>query len=1048
MATLSEGVEGLLFLPTDFSLPCLILTSLFWVYVHQKLSLSLPYYFTPKSTWETHKSKVALYRKQQQEQQQQQQQLCAAGAEVPHSVSAFPPAAAAAAAAAAQSPKALRAYFATCRSNATAFLHAVLVCPMAAAVLYATMKKASEEQGATAGAPLWAAASQEGPLGALRWLLWEWAESDAFYNHHSFLLDVIAYLMGGYFVWDLFECIINKDVHSRAFILHALLSLYAMLSYLLTKTGKMTVLLLLVFLLLRPQLLLLLLLHMEGLRACPQSGGCGRPAAAAAVAAVTNAAAAAAAVTDAAAAAAAPTAAGAAAERRPAAEAGPEALYMRLREGCLKARALQDAQTMLLHAELLVGLAHPGGGAAATRNAGGGGGGGGGDRHTAAAATLAEQLQQKGIKSVCRCSGQYAAAAATAAATTAAARAATSSEEKDRHKSSSSSGSSSSMQHNSSSNASSNSSSSNSSSTRKTVCLHVESLRLFGEALLRSGCLERLLQQLLQAYRPWTLRDPLLLLLAATAHVDSRSTEVYCYSPAFRLADAAASAAAAAAAASHAAAVLFAAAAASHAAAVLFAAAAASHAAAVLLLLLQLLLAETLDPAVSAVRLGAADNTAGSGAARCCGFLSIPLGPTPLEFLACIKVEWQQQRQQQRQQQQQDEGTGQQHHRDAAWLLLEKCEQQLLILEQQQQQQQRQQQQQQHEPLLHGQPGSAALALIANRYPTPLLPPLAKFSHVSLSVQAKALHAERNIPLAFKVSSLYALKMKRSFFPDFLLFFFVAAELLSLLQRLKQQIAMQDLRFYAEGAFLLMQSRFTEAIACFREGLRRHACVVTGGLWGFLHAALGHALSAVSRGPQAANAFAAAAAALPGEPLALVLMGIESDPVGVSPRLMDCLQRAYKLRPRDPRVCYELSLANLKCNRVCDALPLARAAVAAAAGREFAFARALVSVHLARCLLRKAVLPASSDGEYVLLLLEAHALLQQQVEAASCRCSSSSSSCCCRGCCNEAHRLHSVCRFLMGGPLSAQPPQQQAGAATAATAAAAAGDLAIHAELA
>ncbi|KAL8428592.1 hypothetical protein ACSSS7_007144 [Eimeria intestinalis] len=201
MAVLSEGIEGLLFLPSDFSFFCLLLTTLFWVFVHQKLSLNLPYYFLPTSAWEVHCSKIALYRKQQREKAEQEEGAplgvahpsSAAAAEPRHEASAFPPEAAAAAAAAARSPRVLRVYFVTSRANATAFLHAVLVCPMAMAVLYATMKKASEEQGAPSEGPLWGASPDHGTLGgALKWLLWDWAESDAFFNTRSFLLDVIG----------------------------------------------------------------------------------------------------------------------------------------------------------------------------------------------------------------------------------------------------------------------------------------------------------------------------------------------------------------------------------------------------------------------------------------------------------------------------------------------------------------------------------------------------------------------------------------------------------------------------------------------------------------------------------------------------------------------------------------------------------------------------------------------------------------------------------------------------------------------------------------
>ncbi|XP_026191721.1 uncharacterized protein LOC34621411 [Cyclospora cayetanensis] len=228
-ATLSEGVEGLLYSSSDFSLVWLALSAVAWVYVHQRLSLSVPFYFLPAAAWKEHSRKVRLYRQGPHEKAKTEALPGAKSA----GVSTHAEGALVGTSSAEDSPQELRKYYVTARANATAFVHATLICPMALAVLWVTFNKAWEELG---GPPL----PDKGPLGVLKWALWDWGETYAFYNFHSFLLDIIAYVMAGYFMWDLWECLKNRDVHSRAFVLHGILSLYAMVSYLLAPKGRMT----------------------------------------------------------------------------------------------------------------------------------------------------------------------------------------------------------------------------------------------------------------------------------------------------------------------------------------------------------------------------------------------------------------------------------------------------------------------------------------------------------------------------------------------------------------------------------------------------------------------------------------------------------------------------------------------------------------------------------------------------------------------------------------------------------------------------------------
>ncbi|XP_026191722.1 uncharacterized protein LOC34621413 [Cyclospora cayetanensis] len=580
---------------------------------------------------------------------------------------------------------------------------------------------------------------------------------------------------------------------------------------------------------------------------------------------------------------------------------------------------------MLLHAELLVALAHPEGALDAC----------GMHASTAAAAAAQQLLREYPVQTVCCCGSELARIPA----------AATEQQQQQQHGEGKKSNPLRSRD-------GSDSHTGPTSATGSCGCLHFDSLRLFGEALLRNNLQERLLQQLLVTFRQWTFQDPHLLLLAATCHMEegNKTGVAACRSLLERTR-------------------------------ALWEASPLAH-------LMQAKLGEALDllgcvedalrelqgaflknplrPKLLFLLFGSGVLTTQQEAAllaaadyRHCSWalhLAIALSSAaaqmaPMEFLECVR------------QQRQQQALSQHREHDETLVVLAACEEELRQLEQQKVQQTDQEQLQ--ERLQY-----PALAAVACRYPTRLLPPLARLSR-ALEVLSEGLYAA-------PVYISCCMQLGR------------AADLLSLLQRLRQQPAMDALRFYAEGVFLVMQSQHVDAIACFRRSIRRSS----GGpllspVWAPCHVMLGHCLSlaAPQQQQQAACAYEEAVRVLPGA-----------------------------LRPRDPRACYELSLARLRANRVCEALPLARAAAAAAGGRKFVFARHLVSIQLARCLLRKAVLPSCSDEEYIQLLLEAHELLQQHVEAAACRCRDGGSSTCCNGCCTEAHSLLRACRILMGEP--------------------------------
>lgn len=227
MTILSEGVEGLMFSTSDFSLFCLLLSALFWVSIHQKISPWLPYYFLPTSAWQQHHHKITLY--QQNKKTEKNREPLDIGAEM------FP--LGEGLTKQTTTPTDLKIYYVTSRANSTAFLHSLIICPMALAVVFSTICKAREEISTLH----WIEDGDDNNLfKTLKSYLWDWGETDAFFNHRSFLLDIIAYVMAGYFLWDLVECFKHRDVHSKAFVLHGLLSLYAMVAYLLTPKGKMT----------------------------------------------------------------------------------------------------------------------------------------------------------------------------------------------------------------------------------------------------------------------------------------------------------------------------------------------------------------------------------------------------------------------------------------------------------------------------------------------------------------------------------------------------------------------------------------------------------------------------------------------------------------------------------------------------------------------------------------------------------------------------------------------------------------------------------------
>lgn len=229
MTILSEGVEGLMFTSSDFSLFCLLLSALLWVSIHQKISPSLPYYFLPSSAWQQHHRKIALYQ-QNRKTEKNGEPLDVAAEMFPIGEEGLVKQT--------LNQTDLKIYYVTSRANSTAFLHSLLICPMALAVVLSTLTKAREEIQSSSFHLL--EGEEENLFKTLKFYLWDWGETDAFFNHRSFLLDIIAYIMAGYFLWDLVECLKHRDIHSKAFVLHGLLSLYAMVAYLLTPHGKMT----------------------------------------------------------------------------------------------------------------------------------------------------------------------------------------------------------------------------------------------------------------------------------------------------------------------------------------------------------------------------------------------------------------------------------------------------------------------------------------------------------------------------------------------------------------------------------------------------------------------------------------------------------------------------------------------------------------------------------------------------------------------------------------------------------------------------------------
>lgn len=224
---------------SDASPLLILLFAFFWLYIHHKVSLHIPYVFLPIASWETHKRKIETYLSLKRDRRTQEggspmsvaHELLVDHPAEPEVAASEEKAAAATSSARITtdySPKQLREYFVTSRANATAFLHALIVCPLALAVVVATLTRACEELGfpmmkplgapqegswgtpldgpigvplmnplggpleALNGGPLAPSYMQKSVQGVAKRLLWDWGETDAFYNFHSSILDLLG----------------------------------------------------------------------------------------------------------------------------------------------------------------------------------------------------------------------------------------------------------------------------------------------------------------------------------------------------------------------------------------------------------------------------------------------------------------------------------------------------------------------------------------------------------------------------------------------------------------------------------------------------------------------------------------------------------------------------------------------------------------------------------------------------------------------------------------------------------------------------------------
>lgn len=177
MATPVQNSEGI-FVWTDSFCPSLIFLSwVFWCYVHRYLSPKIPYFFLPPSCWAIHAKKLQAYKMiSRNEASNSRKNSPSAPSQ------------------AASSSEDLCKYFVTSRANSTAFLHAVLVTPMAFAVVWVVVEAGFAELEAREGA--FHHVSYDNNFSAVftraRRLLWDWGNTFAFWNKRSLLLDCVG----------------------------------------------------------------------------------------------------------------------------------------------------------------------------------------------------------------------------------------------------------------------------------------------------------------------------------------------------------------------------------------------------------------------------------------------------------------------------------------------------------------------------------------------------------------------------------------------------------------------------------------------------------------------------------------------------------------------------------------------------------------------------------------------------------------------------------------------------------------------------------------
>ncbi|CBZ52056.1 conserved hypothetical protein [Neospora caninum Liverpool] len=251
-ASLEPGLADKLlrvFCPRSPSLLLFFSLTCFWFFVHAFVSPKLPAVLLPPSARRQHTEKTARLAKLERTCPKK-------SAKSPASKAARGPQGGASSGprgvsgeAVSDEIAALRVYFISANANTTASLHALYLAPAAlvhavrsvilpaSQVLIARAASQAYAEALARGtdaaarmqaeqAALQAAASQQDNIWSTYLAHWD-AAPDFWDGAHDPLVVVSSYIMGSYFLWDCFECLRNVEIHQRAFLVHALLSLLA-----------------------------------------------------------------------------------------------------------------------------------------------------------------------------------------------------------------------------------------------------------------------------------------------------------------------------------------------------------------------------------------------------------------------------------------------------------------------------------------------------------------------------------------------------------------------------------------------------------------------------------------------------------------------------------------------------------------------------------------------------------------------------------------------------------------------------------------------------